>query len=306
MDQLRCMRAFVRVAELGSFTRAADSLKVSRNVVGTQIAELEQHLGCPLLQRTTRRVALTLDGSHYLTQCRRLLAELEVADEAMGVSPAAVHGRLRIGTPALLGRTWLIGALPEFTVKYPGLQLEVLLNDEAHPTDLDLAVRLGAVRDSGLLVRRVTTARVVTCASADYLRAQPAPAEPAGLAGHRLIGYLDRGGPQAWLFQRGAQRRRLTPAFSIAFDSVDAQVSGALRAAGIMQGMDLSVAEGLASGALEPVLPAWSGAMVPVSVVRRGAQREALKAQALADFVSELLLERRRQVDALPPELVRA
>ena len=300
MDQLRCMRSFVRVAELGSFTRAAGSLKVSRTVVGTQIAELEQHLGCPLLQRTTRRVALTVDGSHYLAQCRRLLAELEVADEAMGVSPAAVHGRLRIGTPALLGCSWLIGALPEFIVKYPGLQLEVLLSDQAQPADLDLAVRLSAVRDSSLLVRRVATARVVTCASAAYLRAHPAPAEPAELAGHRLIGYLDQGSPQAWLFQRGAQRRRLTPAFSIAFDSVDAQVAAALRGAGIVQGMDLSVAEGLASGALQPVLPAWSGAMVPVSVVRRGSQREALKAQALADFVSELLLERRRQADALP------
>jgi LysR family transcriptional regulator, regulator for bpeEF and oprC len=306
MDQLRCMRSFIRVAELGSFTRAADSLKVSRTVVGTQIAELEQHLGCPLLQRTTRRVALTVDGSHYLVQSRRLLAELEAADEAMGVSPAAVHGRLRIGTPALLGRSWLIGALPEFTVKYPGLQLEVVLNDEAQPADLDLAVRLGAVRDSSLLVRRVATTRVVTCASAAYLGAHPAPAQPGELAAHKLIGYLDRGSAQAWLFQRGVQRRRLTPAFSIAFDSVDAQVVAAVHGAGIVQALDLPLAEGLASGVLQPVLPPWSGAMVPVSVVRRGSQREALKAQTLADFVSELLLERRRQLDALPAVLAQA
>jgi LysR family transcriptional regulator for bpeEF and oprC len=306
MDQLRCMRSFVRVAELGSFTRAADSLKVSRTAVGTQVAELEQHLGCPLLQRTTRRVALTVDGSHYLAQCRRLLADLEAADEAMGVSPAAVHGRLRIGVPAVLGQAWLIGALPEFTVKYPGLQLEVLLNDEAQPADLDLAVRLGAVRESNLLVRRVAPARVMTCASAAYLRAHAAPVEPGELAGHKLIGYLDKGVAQPWLFQRSAQRRRLTPAFSMAFDSVDARVDAAIRGAGIVQAMDLSLAEGLASGALERVLPQWSGAMVPVSVVRRGSQREALKAQALADFVSELLLERRRQVDALPSALVRA
>ena len=92
MDQLRCMRTFMRVAELGSFTAAAGSLQLSRAVASAQVAELEQHLGCQLLQRTTRRVALTVDGSHDLGQCQRLLADLEAADESMGVSPAAVRG----------------------------------------------------------------------------------------------------------------------------------------------------------------------------------------------------------------------
>ncbi len=300
MDQLRCMRTFVRVAELGSFTAAADSLQISRAVVSAQVAELEQHLACPLLQRTTRRVALTVDGSHYLGQCQRLLADLEAADEAMGVSPAAVRGQLRVGVPAALGRSWLIGALPEFGVRYPGLQLELQVNTEPQPAELDLAVRLGAVRESHLLVRKVVTARAVTCASAAYLRLHGAPTEPDELARHRLIGYLDRGNPQALLFQRAAQRRRLTPAFSVAFDSLDAQVEAAVRGAGIVQVLDLCVAQALASGALEPVMAQWSGAQVPVSIVRRGAQREALKVQALADFVSELLLEQRRQVDAAP------
>ena len=299
MDQLRCMRTFVRVAEVGSFTAAADSLQLSRAVVSAQVAELEQHLGCPLLQRTTRRVALTVDGSDYLAQCQRLLAELEAADEAMGVAPAAVRGRLRVGVPGALGRSWLIGALPEFGVRYPGLQLEVQVNDEPHPADLDLAVRLGTLRESHLLVRRVVTSRAVACASAAYLHLHGAPSEPDDLARHRLIGYLERGSPQALVFQRATQRRRLTPAFSVAFDSVDAQVAAAVQGAGIVQAMDLSVAALLAHGNLELVLPQWSGAPMPVSIVRRGDVREALKVQALADFTSELLLDQRRQFDAL-------
>ena len=301
MDQLRCMRTFVRVAELGSFTAAADSLHLSRAVVSAQVAELEQHLGCPLLQRTTRRVALSVDGSHYLGQCQRLLADLEAADEAMGVSPVAVRGRLRVGVPAMLGSSWLIGALPEFGTRYPGLQLEMQVNDEPHPADLDLAVRLGAVRESHLLVRRLVTARAVSCASASYLRLHGAPSGPDDLARHRLIGYLHRGSPQALLFQRAAHRRRLTPAFSVAFDSVEAQIEAAVRGAGIVQVLDLCVAQALASGALQPVMSQWSGAHVPVSIVRRGAQREALKLQALADFISQVLLEQRRQLDTPPP-----
>lgn len=298
MDQLRCMRTFMRVAELGSFTAAADSLQLSRAAVGTQVAELERHLGCQLLQRTTRHVALTVDGSHYLAQCGRLLADLEAADEAMGVSPAAVRGRLRVGLPAALGRSWLIGALPEFAARYPGLQLEVLLNDEPHPTDLDLAVRLGAVRESQQLVRRVVTTRLVTCASPAYLLAHGTPAAPNDLSGHRLIGHLAGGSLQPLLFQRAAHRRRITPAFSLALDSVDAQIEAAVRGGGIAQAMDLCVAEALATEELEQLMPQWSGGQVPVSIVRRGSQREALKVQALADFVGELLLERRRQVDA--------
>jgi LysR family transcriptional regulator, regulator for bpeEF and oprC len=298
MDQLRCMRTFTRVAELGSFTRAAAALRLSRAVVSTQVAELEQHLRCQLLQRTTRRVALTVDGSHYLAQCRRLLAELEAADEAMGVSPAVVHGHLRVGIPAALGRSWLIGALPEFALRYPGLRLEVLLDDAAQPADLDLAVRLGGVRKSDLLVRRIATTRLVSCASAAYLRAHEVPAEPKDLVRHQLVGYLDNGRPQPLHFQRAAHRRRLSLPFSIAFDSVDAQIEAAVRGAGIVQVLDLSVAEALATGTLELILPHWSAAPVPVSIVRRGSQREALKVQALADFTGELLLERRRQIDA--------
>jgi LysR family transcriptional regulator, regulator for bpeEF and oprC len=217
----------------------------------------------------------------------------------MGVSTAAVRGRLRIGVPAALGRSWLIGALPQFAVRYPGLQLEVVLNDEPHPTHLDLALRVGAIRESQLLVRRIVTARLVTCAGAAYLRSRGSPAEPNDLARHALVGQLESGSPQPWLFQRGAHRRRLTPAFSVAFDAVDAQVEAAVRGAGVVQALDLSVAEALASGALVPVMPQWSGNQVPVSIVRRGSQREALKVQALADFVSELLLERRRQADAV-------
>ncbi len=300
MDQLRCMRTFTRVAELGSFTKAAEALAISRAVVSTQVAELEAHLGCQLLQRTTRRVALTVDGTHYLTQCQRLLAELEAADEAMGVSPAAAHGRLRIGTPAALGRSWLVGALPEFATRYPGLHLEVVLNDEAQPpADMDLAVRVGAVRDPSLLARRIVGTRIVTCASPAYLRAHPAPVEPAGLAVHRLVGFIERGGARPLVFQRAAQRRRLSPSFAMAFDSVDAQMEATVRGAGITQVLDLCAATELASGALELVLPEWSGGAVPLSIVRRGSSREALKVQALADFTSELLLDCRRQVDSL-------
>ena len=102
MDQLVCMRSFARVAELHSFTRAADALGVSRAVVSTHVAELERHLRCQLFHRTTRRVGLTSEGAEYLARCQRILAELAAADEALRGTRVAVQGRLRVDVPVVL------------------------------------------------------------------------------------------------------------------------------------------------------------------------------------------------------------
>src|SRR6516165_9233102 len=108
MDQLACMRSFARVADLHSFTRAADALGLSRAVVSTHVAELEKHLRCQLLHRTTRRVGLTSEGAEYLTRCQRILTELGEADETMRRTRESVQGRLRVDVPVIFGRALLI------------------------------------------------------------------------------------------------------------------------------------------------------------------------------------------------------
>src|SRR5579864_7998340 len=143
------MRSFVRVADLHSFTRAADALGLSRAVVSTHVAALEHHLSCQLFHRTTRRVGLTTDGAEYLVRCQRILAELEAADEALRRTRLSPTGRLRVDVPVAFGRALLIPALPRFTTRYPELQLEVQLNDrvvDLIAEEVDLAVRVGAVR----------------------------------------------------------------------------------------------------------------------------------------------------------------
>jgi len=146
VDQLVCMRSFVRVADLHSFTRAADALGVSRAVVSTHVAELERHLRCQLFHRTTRRVGLTSDGAEYLARCQRILAELEAADEALRGSRLSVQGRLRVDVPVVFGRALLLPALPKFTARYPDLQLEVQFNDrviDLIAEEVDVVVRVG-------------------------------------------------------------------------------------------------------------------------------------------------------------------
>ncbi|HEX4648047.1 MAG TPA: LysR family transcriptional regulator [Steroidobacteraceae bacterium] len=304
MDQLVCLRSFVRVADLHSFTRAADALGVSRAVVSAHVAELERHLRCQLFQRTTRRVGLTADGAEYLSRCQRILADLAAADEALQRTRISPAGRLRVDVPVMFGRALLIPALPKFTARYPELELEVQLNDrlvDVIAEELDVVVRVGTVREPHLIARRVVTTRLLTFASPEYLREHGAPADPDELGRHRLIGALTPGKRRAfkWQFQRGVIRRALAPKYNVAFNSVEALLMAAVRGAGIAQAMDLVAAEALAAGRLEVVLREWSAPGAPISVVCRSALRDSPKIRVFAEFAADLLLQYRRRVDAL-------
>ena len=304
MDQLICMRSFVRVADLHSFTKAAEALGLSRAVVSTHIAELENYLRCQLLHRTTRRVGLTADGAEYLTRCQRILTELEAADESVRRTRVSPEGRLRVDVPVEFGRALLIPALPKFTARYPDLQLEVQFNDRVVDLireEIDLVVRVGAVREPHLIARRVVNTRLLTCASPEYLHTHGTPSAPEDLRRHKLVGYLPTGTrrPHRWVFERGTQRMRLGLPFNIAFNSAEAEIRAAIRGAGLVQAMDLIVAEALALGRLQVVLPDWSAPGKPISVVCRAALRDSPKIRVFAEFAAELLQRYRQRVDAL-------
>jgi LysR family transcriptional regulator for bpeEF and oprC len=298
------MRSFVRVADLHSFTKAAEALGLSRAVVSTHIAELENYLRCQLLHRTTRRVGLTADGAEYLTRCQRILTELEAADESVRRTRLSPEGRLRVDVPVEFGRALLIPALPKFTARYPDLQLEVQFNDRVVDLireEIDLVVRVGAVREPHLIARRVVNTRLLTCASPEYLRTHGTPSSPEDLRRHKLVGYLPTGTrrPHRWVFERGTQRMRLGLPFNIAFNSAEAEIRAAIRGAGLVQAMDLIVAEALALGRLQVVLPDWSAPGKPISVVCRAALRDSPKIRVFAEFAAELLQRYRQRVDAL-------
>ena len=304
MDQLVCMRSFMRVADLHSFTRAADTLGISRAVVSTHVADLERHLRCQLFHRTTRRVGLTTDGAEYLGRCRRILADLETADEALRGTRLKPQGRLRVDVPMAFGRALLTPALPRFQARYPDLQLEVQFNDrriDLIAEEVDLVVRVGAVREPQLSARRVVSTRLITCAAPEYLRAHGAPEVPEDLRRHKLIAHLGASDhrPYKWVFRRAQVRRQLSLPFSVAFNSVEAQVQAAIRGAGVLQAMDLLVAEALVAGKLEAVLQEWSAPGASISVVCRSALKDSPKVRVFADFASELLQQYRSRVDAL-------
>lgn len=304
MDQLTSMRTFARVAELGSFTRAADALGLSRAVVSTHVADLERHVGVKLLHRTTRKVSLTPDGDEYLERCRRILAEVDAADEVAKRTRLKPQGRLRIDVPTEFGRRLLMPALGQFTARYPELALEVQYNDrviDLFEEQVDLAVRVGPIGSPDLVARRVCRTRLLTCASSVYLEKHGVPLEPEQLRKHRLVGGLSGSTrrPRKWTFQKGGQRFQLSLPFAVAFNTAEAQVNAAVRGVGIVQTSDMLVANHVVSHRLEIILSPWSAEGAPISIVYPAELRNSLKIRVFADFAAELLLQSRQHVDAL-------
>lgn len=303
MDQLAAMRVFVRVAELGSFTAAADALGLSRAMASTQVAALEKRFGLRLLNRTTRKVALTSEGARYLEHCRRVFAELQAAEDDLQGARERPSGRLTVDVPGAFGRHLLMPALPDFLARYPDLTLDIRISDrlvDLVAERVDVAVRGGTITDPNLIARKAVGSRWITCASPGYLDRKGWPQVPADLAAHDLIGFRTAHAQpgRGWVFQDGQRQLTLSPSFRATCDSPEALLVAAASGAGIIQTMDLLAARPLQERALVVLLPGTAVRGPPVSVVYPQAGQRLAKVRVFSEFTIELLRGWQRRVAA--------
>lgn len=291
MDRFQEMQVFVRIAERGSFTRAADDLRLPRATVSNLVQRLEARLGVRLLERTTRTVRLTPDGEAYRLRCVRLLADLEEADSLFRQSEP--KGLLRVNLQGTLARRFVVPALPGFLARYP--QLELQIGDDDRLVDLvregvDCVLRAGQLRDSSLVARRVAQLRQVTCASPDYLARFGEPVDLAGLAGHQAVNFLSSASGQAlpleFVVDGELQTRQLPGTVSVT--GADVYAGAALAGLGLVQVPRYRVADALASGQLREVLAAWPPPALPVSVLYPQSRQLSARVRAFAQWLSEL------------------
>jgi LysR family transcriptional regulator, regulator for bpeEF and oprC len=294
MDQLQAMRVFTRVAELGSFARAAGTLDLSRAMASSYVAQLEKHLGTRLLHRTTRKVSVSPQGAVYLEHCRRVLAEIEAADDQLRLARDRPQGRLRVDVPVAFGKYLLLPAIPQFTQRYPEISLEVRFNDryvDMQAEGVDVAVRVGNLRSAELIAKRVSASRQVTCASPRYLATAGMPRTPEELRKHRLIGHLrgESTRPADWTFKQGNGTRSLRLPMALSFNTVEALSISALESQGIVQQLDLLVGGYLVEGRLVELLREYSCAGPPLSVVYPRATQHLAKVRVFAEFAADLM-----------------
>jgi LysR family transcriptional regulator for bpeEF and oprC len=294
------MRVFVRVAERGSFSQAADELSLSRPAASAHVAALEKHLGARLLHRTTRKVALTAEGADFLERARRILTELREAEEALRDTRSRPQGKLRVDVPVAFGENLLLPALPEFARRYPLIEIDVRLNDrivDLVGESVDVAMRVGNVQQAGLATRRIAGINLVTCASPAYLADHGEPRTPDDLREHRLLGTTQASGaPPEWNFPAPYTPKRLGLKFAMLFNAATGPVVSAAAGLGIAHTADLLIAEHVARGALRLILEDYIVAGPPISLVYPSGGHQAAKVRVFSDFAADLLLRWHEQV----------
>lgn len=192
MDQIAAIKAFNRVADLGSFAAAARDLGLSTSSVSRLVADLEADLGVRLLNRTTRRLSLTDSGAAYRERAGELIDAFEELQESTKAEAARPTGRLRVTTTVTLGESWVVQVLPSFHARYPDVFVELDINDRV--IDLvaegyDLGVRSGPLRDSSMIARHMMALHYIVCGSPDYVAHNGMPAGPDDLPAHRCLVY---------------------------------------------------------------------------------------------------------------------
>jgi LysR family transcriptional regulator for bpeEF and oprC len=293
MDRLLALQTFARVVELGGFTKAAESLRLSKTTVSDLVQNLEAHLGTRLLQRTTRRVTVTPEGAAFYERCARILADLEEAEASVMQTRVAPKGRLRVDMPGALGRLFIIPQLPQFFARYPDLRLE--LGFGLRPVNLvqegvDCVVRAGVQPDSSLVARRIGAMNFICCASPAYLREHGAPSSPEDLAAHRCVNFMSNrnGRILDWEFVRDGRKIELSLKGVLAVNDSDAYVAAGVIGLGIVKVANYVVQPYLASGQLKQVLADWTAEQFPISVMYPKGRHLSAKVRVFIEWVSEL------------------
>jgi DNA-binding transcriptional LysR family regulator len=236
------------------------------------VARLETTLGVKLFHRTTRQVSLTADGERLFHRCERVLAEFEDLRADAAGTRSAPSGTLRIDLPIVYGRRFVLPLLAKLQRAYPALTLEVRLQDsfaDLVRDGIDLAVRMGELRDSTLVARRIDWQRLVMVATPQYLKAHGTPRRVEDLAGHRAVAFRmpSSGRSRPWQLRQGRRMVELQPPYGIQVSDTEALGSAALLGMGLAQLPDYIVQDDLARGRLLPVLPEHQPAPMPISAV---------------------------------------
>ena len=272
MDKIHAMQLFIRVAELESFSRAADTLGLPKGSVSRQIQALENHLGTQLLHRTTRRVQLTQDGMIYYERAKDLLSNLDELDGLFHHDPASISGKLRVDMPIGVAKNLVMPRLPAFLHQYPGLELELSSSDRL--VDLiregfDCVVRVGTLKDSGLIARPLGKLTQINCASPQYLARFGYPESLEDLASHAVVHYSVNLGTRAPGFEVATDNGTawVKTGGMLTVNSTETYHAACLAGLGIIQVPRVGVREALRTGTLVEVLPQYRAEPMPVSLL---------------------------------------
>lgn len=297
MDRIDAMRLFTRVVEQRSFTQAAQDLNLPRSTVTDAIKQLETRLQVRLLQRTTRHVSPTLDGEAYYQRCLTILADIE--DAEMAFAGAKPRGLLRIDVHGTLARHFLMPELPDFLTQYPDIELFMSEGDRlVDPVreGIDCVVRVGKLKDSDMVARRLGELEEVTCAAPDYLQRFGTPHSISELEGHRMVGFRSSasGTLMPLEFTVAGQTRQVTLPCTVSVSAAESLVAAARMGLGIIQVPRYHLRDSLDNGSLLPLLPQFPSTPMPVSLLYPRNRQLSPRVRVFIDWFSKVFAARNR------------
>jgi len=299
---LESLTIFARVAELSSFTQAADQLGLPKARVSTAVQALEAQLGTRLLHRTTRRVRMTPDGEAFYERCKAVLADVDELGSLFEQAPAALRGRLRIDMPTAMARDLVIPRLGEFLAAHPLIDIELGSTDRR--VDLvhegfDCVVRVGTLTDSELIARPLGHYRMVNCASPAYLAAHGTPTRLDELDAHWLVHYSSTlgAGSMGWEYVDGARVHFKPMRGRLTVNNANAYQAACVAGLGLIQVPEAGIAPLIAAGQLVEVLPQFRASPMPVSLVYAHRAGLSKRLRALMDWLATVLSPRLAAAD---------
>lgn len=298
IDHLKHVLNFVRVAESGSFTAAALRLGVSTAAVSKSVSQLEARLGVKLLNRTTRSLSLTEDGSLLMQRCRNILLDVEAAEAEVRGTSLTPRGKLRVHAPVGLGRAIVMPVLLALTRRFPDLSVNADFSDRTPnlaDEGLDVTIRIGDMSDSRVIAKTLTRLHYVTCASPAYLAAHGTPQTPEELNAHNCLAYVQwqTGRYHQWDFRKGDQTYSLTPVGNLNVNHPEAILDAVTAGMGIARMASFIAASAILDGRLQPILEDWLAPGLPVQLIYLPNQHLSPRVRVFIDAMAE----------ALPPDL---
>jgi len=296
MDRFDAMQAFARVVEAGSFTKAAETLHMSKTSVTQLVQQLEARLRVKLLNRTTRKVNVTADGAAYYEHVVRLLADMDDAETSLSSASALPRGRLRVDVPSPLARMILVPALPAFHERYPDIQLDMGVSDrmvDLIGKNVDCVVRGGELTDQSLMARRVGELQLGVCAAPGYLERAGTPLHPRELEDthHRIVGFLwaRTGKAVPYAMHCAGESIEVHGRYVLAVDDGNAYLAAGLAGLGILWLPDYMSKAHLARGELVRLFEGWRQEPMPLYVAFPPNRHVSAKVRVFIDWVAEVM-----------------
>ncbi|WP_458372511.1 LysR substrate-binding domain-containing protein [Pseudomonas veronii] len=298
MDRFDAMQAFARVVEAGSFTKAAETLHMSKTTVTQLVQQLEARLRVKLLNRTTRKVNVTAYGAVYYERVLRLLADMDDAETSLSGASTLPRGRLRVDVPSPLASMILVPALPEFYLRYPDIQIDMGVSDrivDMIGENIDCVVRGGEIKDQSLMARKVGDLQLGVFAAPSYLARVGIPAHPRELedSQHRIVGFLwaRTGKALPYSMRNHAESLQVKGRYALAVDDGNAYLAAGLAGLGVLWLPKYMSTTYEARGELVPLFKDWRLDPMPIYVAFPPNRHISIKVRVFIDWIAELMAQ---------------